>query len=110
MLSPYHDEDLDDTPILYPLHYGVAVTEATYAGDNIPDHIVQRRMHVQKLHELSGGYVFTSMFSSLILTHCLNIEVRIEMLCSFSWAEGEGSIFGGLWGYFLWGVFWGEGG
>jgi hypothetical protein len=55
LLSPYHQEDLeDDQPILYPLHYGVAVTEATYA-DTIPDHIIQRRMHVQRLHERSGG-------------------------------------------------------
>ena len=55
LLSPYHQEDLEDgQPILYPLHYGVAVTEATFA-DTIPDHIVQRRMHVQSLHEKSGG-------------------------------------------------------
>ena len=55
--------------------------------------------------------MFTSMFSSLIVKHCLNIEVRIEMLYSFFFGggEGEGSIFWGffgeLWGIFMWGYF-----
>ena len=74
LLSPYHQEDLEDgQPILYPLHYGVAVTEATYA-DTIPDHIVQRRMHVQSLHEKSGGS--SQPFPSPIVCELCNVRCR----------------------------------
>ena len=101
LFSPYHQAELeDDQPILYPLHYGVAVKEATYA-DTIPDHIVQRRMHVQMLHEKSGRWV--------VKTHRLkvsafrqNIVGRRAIIISGQWTRCELEQYVGrhLWSHF----------
>ena len=65
LLSPYHEGELEDgKPILYPLHYGVAVSESAYSNA-IPERILKQRQHVRSLHEMAGRYVLNLELFSL---------------------------------------------